>query len=187
MSEVARRLEPLSIPDYLTSEPHSPVKREYVGGYLYAQAGAGARHNRIVTNLTGHLWLAARGGPCQVYSSDMKLRVETAIDTRFYYPDVLVTCNPNDDDELYKVAPCLLAEVLSPSTESVDRREKLLAYRVIPSLRHYLVVSASERYVEHYRRDGQGAWWRQECRDTSVLSVDCVDLDLALYDLYEGV
>lgn len=98
-------------------------------------AGAGEAHNRIAGNLFSYLRAATRGTTRGVFISDMKVRV-MAHDA-FCYPDVLLTCDPDDRESLYKSAPCLIAEVLSPSTEVIDRREKLIAYRALPSLRDY--------------------------------------------------
>ena len=148
MGEAALKLKPLSAEDYLLEEQARTFKHEYIDGQVCALAGATDRHNRIVTNISGHLWAATRKGPCQTYTSDMKLRVEADMMSRFYYPDVMVTCGKDDAHELYKVTPSLLVEVMSPSTASVDRREKLLAYQSIPELRDYLIVSADERSVD---------------------------------------
>jgi Uma2 family endonuclease len=187
MGEAALKLKPLSSEDYLELEAASAVKHEFVDGQVYALAGATDRHNRIVTNLTGHLWLATRRGPCRVYSSDMKLRIATGPSERFYYPDVMVTCSESDTHDLYKVAPCLIAEVTSPSTAATDRREKLMAYQSLPELRDYLIVSAEERAVERYRRDPEEGWWYHEYREEGTLKLPYPNLTLTLDDVYEGV
>src|SRR5229473_204356 len=112
-------------------EEASPIKHEYVAGQVYALSGATARHNRIAGNIFAQLWNAAGDGPCRVYSSDMRLRIG---DNAVYYPDVQVMCDPTDTEQMYKTAPCVVVEVLLPSTQSIDLREKLLAYRRIESL-----------------------------------------------------
>jgi len=117
----------------------------------------------------------------------MKVRVQTGVIERFYYPDVMVVCQPGDAHELYKVAPCFLTEVPSPSTESVDRREKLLAYQSIPELRDYLIVSADEWYLERYRRDDLEGWWYPEYRDDGTVKLPYLNLNLTLDDIYEGL
>ena len=97
----------------------------------------GGRHQAAQSHhreyLCSALLAAPRGGPCRVYTEPIKLRVEDVI----YYPGVMVACGPEgeDEDPLIEEAPCLVVEVASPSTESIDRREKMLAYRSIPSLR----------------------------------------------------
>ncbi len=174
----------ISVEEYLSSEHASPVKREYVEGRVYALAGASDRHVRLVTNLVGLLWWAARGGPCRVYAADMKLRVGPE---RFYYPDVMVVCDPEDREESYKTRPCFVAEVLSPATEATDRREKLLAYQSLESLRGYLLANSEQPAAEYYWRDESGRWWLSELRGTGSFRVDCLDADVRLEDLYQGL
>ena len=186
MGEAALKLKALSSEDYLCEEATRALKHEYVDGQVYGLAGATDRHNRVVTNISGHLWLATRGGACSTYTSDMKLRVQTELTHRFYYPDVMVTCK-GDAHELYKVAPSLLVEVTSPSTASVDRREKLLAHESIPELRDYLIVSADERYLERYRRDETEGWWYHEYRQDGTVKLPYLGLELTLDDIYEGL
>ena len=95
---------------------------------------------------------AALGRPryaCGVYVSDMKLRVAHA--AAYYYPDVIVSCEPASPETVFKEAPCFIAEVLSPSTAATDTREKLHAYRGIETLRYYVVVD-SDRVVDRLPR-----------------------------------
>lgn len=174
----------MTVEEYLETEPRSPVKREYVQGRVYALAGASERHARLVTNLVGLLWLAARRTGCRVYAADMKLRVGP---DRFYYPDVMVVCDPEDREDYYKTRPCFVAEVLSPTTEGVDRREKLLAYLEIPDLRGYLLLDSDRPQADYYRRDADGVWWREELRGAGVVKVDRLGADLSLDEVYEGL
>lgn len=122
----------ITVEEYPETEWGSPVKRGYVQGRVHALAGASERHPRRVTNLGGLLWSAARKTACRVSAADMKLR---AGPDRFYCPDVMVVCDPQDQEEHYKARPCFVAEVLSPTTEGADRREQLLAYLEIPDPR----------------------------------------------------
>lgn len=185
MSVPAEQL-PISVADYLDGEQHSPIRHEYLDGEVRAMAGADEAHNQIAGNLYFHLRAATRGQPCAVFISEMKLRVEAT--NRFYYPDVLLTCEPSDPKALFKTAPCLVAEVLSTSTEAIDRGEKLLAYRTLDTLRWYLLLAQDRRLVEVYRRGDDGAWvW--EVHEQGALALECggLALRLALADLYEDV
>jgi Uma2 family endonuclease len=177
----------LPIADYLEGEQHSPIRHEYLAGEVYAMAGAGEAHNRISLNLAFHLRLASRGSACGVFISDMKLRVEH--NDSFYYPDVLLTCNPQDTHTLFKTSPCLLAEVTSPSTETIDRREKLLAYRRLPGLQHYLIIAQDQRRVEWHQRDALGHWLLALLEGQGRIDIDCppVRASFTLDDLYEDV
>lgn len=144
----------LSPEEYLVGEAQAEFRHEYVAGEVYAMAGASERHNRISGNLYFQLRAKARGSQRGVFMNDMKLRIQQG--ERFYYPDVMLGCNPDDSHEFYKDQPCLIAEVLSPSTETTDRREKWLAYAQIPSLRYYLLVETNRRHVEFYQRGYNG-------------------------------
>jgi Uma2 family endonuclease len=175
---------PLSVEDYLELEETSSIRHEYVAGEVYALAGATDRHNGIAMNIAGHLWAAARGGPCRVYGSDMKVRVG---DDAFYYPDVQVVCDPVDTEEQYKSRPCLVVEVLSPSTESIDRREKLLAYRRLDSLQAYVIVYRDGRRVVRPWRDEPGAWWNADVSGQGRVPFPCPPLELSLDEIYEGL
>ena len=173
--------------DYLALEESSEIRREYVAGRLYAMSGASERHNRIAGNVFFYLRGPARGGPCGVFMSDMKLRIQTP--RAYYYPDVLLTCDPDDRHELYKTCPCLVAEVLSPSTEAIDRREKLRAYQSIPQLRYILLIASNRTEVDYFCRNDQGEWETARLDEGEVLWVECgpYRAGLGLEDIYEDV
>jgi Uma2 family endonuclease len=151
----------------------------------YAMAGAGERHNRIAGNLFVSLRLAARGTPCGVYVSDMKVRVANG--TAYYYPDVMLSCEPASPEAVFKEAPCFVAEVLSPSTAAIDTREKLHAYRGIQSLRYYLVADSKRASVAYYLRGEDGGWLEANLDPGERLQIVCgpVQTDLTLAAIYE--
>ena len=175
----------LSVEEYLELEECSVVKHEYVGGMTFALAGASDRHNRIALNIASRLLAAGRGSPCRVYVSDMRLQVDEV----FYYPDVMVTCEPPaSDNPSSRDNPCLLVEVLSPSTEATDRREKLMVYRQIPSVEAYLVVDQELRRVERHFRDENGLWHRADLAEKGTFPVPCPSgTELTLAEIYEGL
>ena len=187
MASPAHRASPLTIEDYLLLEEASDVRHEYVAGQVHALAGTTKRHNRISLQIATLLVAAVGSGPCRVYAGDVKLRTG---DDAVYYPDVMVTCEPDDDDDpLIVDAPCLLVEVVSPSTASIDRREKLAAYRGLPSLRAYLVVEQELQRVERHWRDTDGTW---QYADHTALAgavrvpLACPDVVLTLADIYRN-
>ena len=175
----------LTVQEYLEMEETAAVRHEYLGGMVYAMVGATKRHNRIAGNIYARLLAAARDGPCRVYVEAVKLRVEDVI----YYPDVMVACGTGDDDPLIEDAPCLVAEVASPSTGSIDRREKMLAYRSIPSLRAYLIVAQDDRRVERYWRGEDGEWRQGEAvGEGSKVPIPCPGpIEITLSEIYEGL
>ena len=144
----AQAHRPLSEDDYLLQEAEAAIKHEFISGETYAMAGASERHNRIAGNVFFHLRNVTRGKPCRAFMADMKLRI--AASTTYYYPDAMLVCDPADDHPVYKQTPCLIAEVLSPATASVDLREKWQAYRTLPSLRYYLLVDSERLWARAF-------------------------------------
>ena len=147
----------LSVEEYLELEEQSVNRHEYVGGLVYAMTGSTRRHNAISLNLAAacHRHLA-RGSPCQAFINDVKVRLVVNQKDIFYYPDVMVACDPSEAKDMEKVwvkEPKLIVEVLSPSTQSIDRREKLQNYSQIDTLEEYVLVAQRTPEVTFYRRD----------------------------------
>ena len=177
---------PLSPAQYLEWEEKSPVKHEYVDGEIYAMSGAKRRHNLIAANLVSHAWNAGSNRKdCQVFGSDMKVYVEAH--NSFYYPDVSVCCDRNDRDELFLTRPCFIVEVLSPSTASIDRREKRASYCTLESLREYVIVDQDQPRVEIYRREAGGWQGYLLTQPDDVVESSCLGLRLTLSQIYAGV
>lgn len=177
---------PVSVEDYLEGEKVSEVKHEYMDGQVYAMTGTTRRHNEVVFNLTAALKARAKGGPCKAYAESLKVRI--GLQRRFYYPDVVMTCGPQLLDEYLVADPCFIAEVLSPTTEGVDRREKLAAYRTLDSLQEYvlidpMLVNPAEPAVEVWRRTPAG-WLHEELEPGDSLRVDCLDASIPLTEIY---
>ena len=191
MAEPSRTGNSISVEEYLQSEETATVRHEYVAGEVFALAGASDRHNRIALNIASRLLGASRGGPCRVYISDMKLRVTDEMnEDSFYYPDVMVVCEESSDQANpdFQREPCLLIEVLSPGTRSIDRREKLLVYRQLPSLMAYLIVDQDRRRVTRYWRDEAGIWQRADLVDAGNIPLSCQPrTELSLAEVYEGL
>lgn len=189
MVEKAKPYGLISFEEYLELERDSPVRHEYVGGVLYAMTGASRRHSMIAGNVYAALRGAARGGSCRVYMSDMKVITP---DKLAYYPDVMVACAAAPDDEYLEVEPCLIVEVVSPSSDSTDRREKLASYMKIESLLTYLVVEQDRRKVERYFRDEGGEWRKADLVEEGRFPVPCPPgaepgTELSLAGIYEGL
>jgi Uma2 family endonuclease len=175
----------LSVQEYLEGEKVSPIRHEYLDGEVYAMSGTTRRHNQIAGNFYSRLLAHLRGGPCEVYISDVKVFIEAF--NFYYYPDVVVTCDPEDASEYVVARPCLIVEVASPSTASTDRREKQRAYRRLGSLRDYVLIEQDEMKVTIYRRDARGTWWEEDLGPEDELNLDSVGLTLKVSDLYQGV
>ncbi|MGB1111231.1 MAG: Uma2 family endonuclease, partial [Gammaproteobacteria bacterium] len=130
----------ISVDDYLFGERDGEQRHEFVNGEVFAMTGSSAAHNLIAGNLFAALHVAL-AGKCQLFMNDMKVRYSNARDERYYYPDILLSCEENEPDPYYREHPCMIVEVLSPSTERTDRSDKFFAYRRIPSLMEYVLVA----------------------------------------------
>lgn len=170
----------LSVDDYLSGELESEVRHEYVDGEVYAMVGASDRHGLITLNLAGVL-SQRLPDRCQVFMSDMKVRIQAAERDIFYYPDVLVSCDQRDREPYYRQYPCLVAEVLSPHTARLDRFEKFLFYRQLDSLQEYLLVSQDYRQIEVFRRSDQ---WQGARFTSGEVPLSSVELAVTIDEIY---
>lgn len=184
METLAAPHQPPSLDQYLELERDTQVRHEYVGGQLRAMTGATKRHNLIAGNIFSALRQAARRTACQVYMSDVKVLTPANL---VYYPDVMVTCEPESGDPYVVSRPCLIVEVISSTTELKDRREKLAAYRTIPTLKAYLIVDQDRQRVDRHFRDEQGGWLRTTVIGEASIPIPCPERALTMSDIYEGV
>lgn len=176
-------LEAVSVDEYLEGEKASLVKHEYVHGRVFALAGATDAHNRISGNIYAQLWDAAAQKGCRLYMSDMKLRV---LGSRFYYPDIMAVCDDTDTDPHLRERPCFVVEVLSRSTASTDRREKVDAYLSLPTLQAYILVDSQMRRVEAFSRTAEG-WHETSWQGSGEVPFTCLDTSLSLEHIYRGL
>ncbi len=177
----------MTIEEYLAFEAQSDARHEFVAGEVHALAGSSERHQIIVFNIASGLRERARELGCRVLMNDVKLQT---VEDFIYYPDVMVVCDPVDDDPYVKKRPIFLVEVLSPSTASTDRREKMIYYRNIPSMLCYLVVHQDERKLERHWRDDTGDPWEFDLlleSHNSRIMIPGLDIELTFDEVYEGV
>lgn len=173
--------------EYLQMEDANNIKHEYIDGQVYAMAGASDPHVTVAGNLFALLRSHVRGSGCRVYIADMKARIESL--NRFYYPDVMVTCDSRDQETpTYKRFPSLIVEVLSDSTEAFDRGDKFADYQELESLREYVLINTKRQRVECFRRNQQGLWVLQSYMPQQTsFRLDIVDFEGTLEALYEDV
>lgn len=181
------KILPISVDKYLADELASQIKHEYVGGIVYAMAGARNAHNVIASNVLVALGSRLRGKPCQPFNSDTKVRVRLPTQTRFYYPDASVVCRQNSPAESFQDTPALIVEVLSQKTRRTDSGEKLDAYLTISSLAVYLLVEQDEPAVVAYRRTDQGFVREVYTQMSDVIPLSEIGSDLPLAEIYERV
>lgn len=180
------RLAILSEEDYLAGEELPGPRHEYVRGEIFAMAGASKAHGTLTLNLATAIRAHLRGTPCRAWVADMKVRIAAA--GAYYYPDLVATCSPADlapeAPKNYLEAPKLVVEVLSPTTEKVDRREKWFAYRQLPSLEEYLLIDQERQWVEVFRRCDEG-WLQEIAGPDETVPLASLGLTLTLAEIYE--
>ena len=167
--------------EYLALERDSPIKLEFVDGEIYAMAGGTPRHSALASR-AGSALENGRPAGCTAFQSDLRVRVLAT--GRTAYPDATMICGPLEYDphDLRRETvtnPKLLVEVLSRSTEDVDRISKLHDYQQVPSLQEYVLVSQSEQRVEVYRRSSAENWDYIDVRDGVVNLASGPTIDLA--------
>jgi Uma2 family endonuclease len=185
VTAAALKTRKLSPQEYLEGERHSEIRHEYIDGEVYAMAGESKAHNTITGNIYMALRGELRGSPCRVFMEGVKARVQTLRSDRFYYPDVMVTCGAaGETDPYFETRPRVIVEVLSDSTERLDRADKFHAYRRLESLEEYVLVAQDTRRVEVFRR--RSGWeWELYTEETPEVRLESIDLALALATVYE--
>lgn len=182
----ANPLHILTATAYLDWEAGNSIRHEYIDGDVFAMAGATDAHVTIAGNLFAALRTHLRGGPCRVYISDMKVRVESA--NAFFYPDVLVSCDEQDRANMaFKQHPILIIEVLSDSTAAFDRGQKFALYRQLASLREYVVIDPTAPALDCFRRDENNRWVLYPFSGDSELEFSSVGFRAPLRTVYEDV
>ncbi|NUN63402.1 Uma2 family endonuclease [Pseudanabaena biceps] len=172
--------------EYLEMEEKSPGKHEYINGYVYAMAGANDPHVTIALNMAFIIRNHLRGSNCRVYMSDMKARIDSL--NRFYYPDVMVTCDPRDtQSQNQKRFPKLIIEVLSKSTEGFDRGDKFADYQQLESLEEYVLVNTKRQRLDCFRKEN-GRWFLETYpEEMENFQLSSINFEGKFIDLYEDV
>ncbi|AFY47722.1 hypothetical protein Nos7524_1861 [Nostoc sp. PCC 7524] len=184
---LSRQRKDFTPEEYLQMEETSPIKHEYIDGYIYEIDRSIDSHVTIAGNLGALLRNHVSRSGCRVYILAMKVRIESL--NRYYYPDVMVTCDERDQEtSVYKRFPCLIVEVLSDSTEAFDRGDKFADYQEIATLQEYVLVNTKRQRVECFRRNEQGLWVLQTytLQDKSF-QLNSINFQETMTELYEDV
>ena len=172
----------MTVEEYLEFERSSEVRHEFMDGVLIEMPGTSRTHGNIVTNLVLALKPVALARNCELQVVDVMTRTR---ETRYRYPDLAVSCAPGTDPYLLE-NPCLLVEMLSNSTEHMDRGVKLNEYLKLPSLERYVLIDQAARFVTLYWRDPSG--WRVEILEESgEFEIPCLETSITLDQIYAGL
>jgi Uma2 family endonuclease len=171
--------------EYLDWEPTQAERYEYWDGEVVAMSGATRNHNRVSANCFRLLDDALVDRPCEAYIVDVKVQI--APGQKYFYPDVVVTCDERDKDPRFVQFPCLIVEMLSPSTEAIDRGIKFAQYRKFTALQEYVLVQVDQPFVEVFRRNTQGQWVLSEYTLEDRFCFESLNVEIAIADLYQQV
>lgn len=179
---LAQQMVCVSVEDYLDHESAQNIRHEYIDGQVYAMAGASMNHNRITSNLVRLLGNHLLGRPCEVFSSDMLLQTSA---TRYRYPDVMVSCQSQAENELLLSSPLLLVEVMSHSTRKTDKEIKRLEYLQLTSLMEYVLIEQDFVEIEVLRRSQN--WQPSYYYLGDEVVFESVGLSLPVLEVYQRV
>jgi Uma2 family endonuclease len=182
-SAAARHPDLITVDEYLEGERLAEIKHEYSGGVVTSMAGASRKHELVAGTLFASIHFHLRGKRCRAFKSDMKVRTEIIGADIFYYPDVMVACEADDDDPYFVRKPKLIIEVLSDNALR-DRVEEFLVYQRIPSLEEYVVVSQHPERAEVTIFRSEDGWEPGETHRTGEFTLRSIGLTLTVEDLY---
>lgn len=177
-----------TVEEYFAIDAASNVRNEYFSGYIIAMAGNTLAHAAVVDNLARHIGNALEGRPCRTWTNMVRVK---ASDKAYVYPDIFVTCGkpeilPTTPETV--VNPLVVIEVLSVSTQNVDRGEKFINYRKLESLQHYVLVAQNTAMIEVYTRQPNGHWDLIEISDLdAVLELPAIEVSVPLQLIYRDV
>jgi Uma2 family endonuclease len=175
----------MTLDDFLAWENAQPTRHEFWRGEVFAMVGARRVHGLVVGNLFASLKSHLKGTRCRAFAESMKVR---PADDTLFYPDVFVTCDPQDlkTDMVFR-HPRLVIEVLSDSTQAYDRGLKFAAYRQLESLEEYVLVDPGTRHVEVFRRNERRNFELIDQSGHAVLVLDSVGLRLPMDEVFDGL
>jgi Uma2 family endonuclease len=172
--------------EYLEWEEQQEFRHEYVDGEVYAMTGGTLNHSAIAGNFYNILKNHLRGSGCKVFNSDAKVQILES--NSYLYPDVSVTCDDRDRRATKFISyPCLIVEVLSPSTEAYDRGDKFALYRRSVTLQDYVLVSTNAMRVDLYQRNERGRWEMLSYDAGDEIGLLSVNLSVAVAQIYEDI
>ena len=184
MADAVRDFPRMSAAEYLQMEKQATNRHEFVNGVVYAMAGGSREHDFIGGDVYASL-LSQIEPPCNVFTSDMKVRIRAVNDECYYYPDVSISYSDLDNDRYEIAQPSLIVEVLSRSTENADRGYKFDHYRLLPSLQEYVLVYQERPCVEIYRR--RTDWKKETFEPDASITFESIEVSLPVAQFYRRV
>jgi Uma2 family endonuclease len=177
---------PLTPEEYLDWEERQEQKYEYLNGEIYAMTGGTVNHSEVALIFGSLFRTHLRGSGCRILGSDAKVSI--AESTNFLYPDVSVTCDERDRTATKYIShPCLIVEILSPSTANYDRGEKFRQYKKSVALQEYVLVSAEQMEIDIYRRAESNRWYILNYTAGDTIELTSIGLNCPIEQFYADI
>ena len=177
----------MTVEEYFAFDEASDIRNEYIDGELYPMPGGTGGHNRLVAATIMALGAALNERHCEVYASQMRVRIDAA---KYVYPDISVVCGESrfeDEKEVTLLNPTVVVEVTSPSSLVNDRISKVEFYGAVPSIEGYLILDQERVFAEWYTRADSGWHLRQFSDLADVIPLAPLGADLLLAQIYGRV
>ncbi len=172
--------------EYFAWEEQQEIKHEYFEGEVFAMSGGTQNHSRVGGRLFSLIDFHLDNSGCVALTSDARVKIQSS--EKYVYPDVSVTCDERDrETPQFITHPCLIVEVLSPSTEAYDRGDKFELYRRSTSLQEYALVSADKIAIDLYRKDDLARWQAIYYRDGDIVELESINLTFPIERIYRGI
>lgn len=172
--------------EYFAWEEQQLERHEYIDGEVYAMTGGTVNHSEVAMNFGVLLKTHLRGRGCKTLNSDCRVHIVGSDD--YVHPDVSVTCDDRDRTTVqYITYPCLIIEVLSPSTAAYDRGDKFTMYRRNPVLQDYLLASADRMSIDLFHKDEQGKWDILNYGAGDTVELRSINLSFLIEDAYQEI
>lgn len=186
----ARKLDNLTVAEYIEVERETGTKYEYHDGSIFAMSGGTLEHGLISGNTFGEIkfGLRKKNSDCTALNSEVKLFIKSL--NKYVYPDVMVVCGEiekSNDEADALVNPTVIVEVLSKTTESYDRGDKFYIYRQIETLQEYILIDQYKAQAEIFKRESN-LWHIQRISGLDrELEISALGISLSLKNVYENV
>ena len=184
---MAEMIHQMTVADYLAFDEASDIRNEYIDGELYPMPGGTGGHNRLVAATIMALGAALNERHCEVYASQMRVRIDAA---KYVYPDISVVFGESrfeDEKEVTLLNPTVVVEVTSPSSYVRDHTTKLDLYGAVASIEGCLILDQERVFAEWYTRADDGWHLRQFSDLADVIPLALLGISLPLAQAYRKI
>ncbi|MEO1953262.1 MAG: Uma2 family endonuclease [Campylobacterales bacterium] len=165
--------------DYLSIDSSTPDEERYelIFSFLYMMGGASKIHQDAVGNVAFLFKTLQKEKGCSTVIApyDIKLKCDDTINV--VQPDVMVFCEDED-------IPCLVCEVLSPSTAHKDKSVKKELYECF-GVKNYLIIDPIAKYVDRFVLEGNKLVYDKCYGEKDEMRVNCLDEIINVREFFE--